>query len=490
MMMRTISRQFVSGLLAALLLAGCGERGQDDRQIDQVYDVTRGNFTIVISASGTLDAIKRYKIKAPRLAKKGLDIIEAVEDQTPLKKGDLIVAFSDENYLDELESQKIKLEESEKNLMLHEQDYQMKTADSVSQIKKAADVRRNAQEGLEKYINEDAPLQKKNLEQAIDDARMKVEDEEENLADLKEDLLSASMGDQVAQNKIEKEIETSKARIEDLEAGEDKAAYNLRMFKQYTYPQRSRELEQNLVKAEMDLQKQLVNATSQRIQLERKIASQKRVLKTQRRRRDELLENIDMLRVTAPVDGVISYGDPNPRRRHREQKDIIVGTSMRQSELIGTIPDLSRLVVNLDVPESARSKIDIRMRAEMRIKALPNLQLSGEVTQIADMASHLNFWDRTSPKIYPTVISLDEHHRELRPGMTVEIDMISEEVEDVIYVPVEALYAKEGSVYCRVKKAMHPEEREVKIGRSSSSFVEIKKGLSAGAKVLLSREEL
>ena len=83
---------------------------------------------------------------------------------------------------------------------------------------------------------------------------------------------------------------------------------------------------------------------------------------------------------------------------------------MRPSELIGTIPDLSRLVVNLDVPEAVRSKIDVGMRAEMRIKALPNVRISGEVSKIADMASHLNFWDRTSPKIYPTVISLDEHN--------------------------------------------------------------------------------
>lgn len=483
-------RQYVFCLLALTLLSGCGKKKDSDKQLDQVYEVTRGNFNIVISANGTLDAIKRYNIEAPPVSKKGLDIIEAVEDQTPLKKGDLIVAFSDENYLDELESQEIKIEEGEKNLMLVEQDYQMKTADSVSLIKKATDTRRDCVEDLEKYINEDAPLQKKNYQLAVEDARLRVEEEKENLASLKEDLLTASMGDETAREKIESQIETSKEKIEDLEAAEDKAVYNLRMFKQYTYPQKSRQLEQNLVKAEMDLQKQLVNATSQRIQLERKIDSQKQVLKTQRKQKAELLENIAMLKVTAPVDGVISYGNPDPRRRHQQQKDITVGASMRPSELIGTIPDLSRLVVNLDVPEAVRSKIDVGMRAEMRIKALPNVRISGEVSKIADMASHLNFWDRTSPKIYPTVISLDEHNEALRPGMTVEVDMISEEVTDVVFVPVEALYAKEGDIFCRVQKAMHPEEREVKIGRSSSSFVEITNGLKPGEKVLLSREEL
>lgn len=491
--MKSVREYVVSGLAAALCLgifSGCGGSNDDGGdQPDQVYEVVRGNFNIITSANGTLDAIKRYMVEAPSLAKKGLDIIEAVADQTPLVKGDLIVAFSDENYFDELEDMDIKIEEGEKNLMLLEQDYQMKIADSVSLIKKASDTRRVAVESLEQYRNEDAPLTKKNLMLAIRSARQNIEDEEQVLSDLKGNLLSASMGDETAQEKIEKQIETSEEKLENLENNEDKAVYNFRIFKQYTYPQKSRELERDLVKAEMDLQKQLVNAAAQRVQLERKINSQKRVLATLSRQRDDLLENISMLKVTAPVDGVISYGNPDPRRRRQQQKEIVEGTAMKASELIGSIPDLSQLIVNLDVPESARSKVDVGLRAEMRIKALPNIRLSGEVTKVSDLASHLVFWDRTSPKIYPTVISIEQTYPELRPGMTVEVDMISDQIQDVLFVPVEALYAKEGDILCQVKKAVGSEVRKVKTGRSSDSFVEILDGLKAGERILLSREE-
>jgi multidrug efflux pump subunit AcrA (membrane-fusion protein) len=162
---------------------------------------------------------------------------------------------------------------------------------------------------------------------------------------------------------------------------------------------------------------------------------------------------------------------------------------MNRNEIIGSIPDLSRLIVNVDIPEISRSKIASGMRAEMRIKALPNLQLSGVVDRVSDMASNLNFWDRSSPKIYPTVISLDQSDPELRPGMTVEVDMISEVISDVIFVPIEALFVKEGQVYCNVKKPVGSEERQVIIGKSSSSFVEILEGLSEGERVLLSRED-
>jgi multidrug resistance efflux pump len=479
-----------SACVLLLLAAGCGDQNKEKDQPDRVCDVVRGDFNIVITANGVLDAVRRYKIEAPSSSKQGLDIIEAVPDQTVLKKGDLIVAFSDESYLDELESQVIKIEEAEKNLMILQQDYQMKIADSVSTIKNATDAHRISKEALEKYVNEDAPLQKKSLNQEVENARQDVEEEQRNLAVLKASLLSASMGDEEARTAIEGKVETSEQKIDDLESKAVKAAYDLRIFKQYTFPQQSRKLEQGLVKAEMDLQKQLVNAAAQRMQLEGKIKTQERLLHTLNQQKQDLLDNIAMLRITAPVSGTISYGDPNPRRHSlSKQKEIAVGVTMNRGEIIGSIPDLSRLIVNVDIPEVSRSKIAQGMRAEMRIKALPNLRLSGVIERISDMAMNLVFYDMSSPKVYPTVISLDQNDPSLRPGMTVEVDMISEVISNVLYVPVEALYVKEGNVYCNLKKPVGTEERQVVIGKSSSSYVEIVAGLQEGDRVLLNREE-
>ncbi|MDF7799503.1 HlyD family efflux transporter periplasmic adaptor subunit [Pontiellaceae bacterium B1224] len=486
--------KFKHGLLIALVpclfAAGCSKSSKKEtEQPDQVYEVVRGDFNIVITVNGVLDAVKRYIVSAPSISKQGLDIIYAVPDQTVLKKGDLIVEFSDESYLDELEDQSIKIEEAEKNLMILQQDYQMKIAEIVSSIKSATDSHRISVEAYEKYVKEDAPLAKTTFQKELATARENVENEEENLAALKANLLSASMGDEEASQKLEGEVETSEKKIEDLESAKEKASYNLRMFKQYTFPQQARKLEQAQVKAEMDLKNELVKSAAQRVQLEGKIQTQTRLLSSLVQQKNDLISNIEMLKVTAPVDGTISYGDPNPRRRSQEQKEIIVGANMNRNEVIGSIPDMSQLIVNVDIPEISRSKISQGTRAEMRIKAFPNLHLSGVVDRIADMASNLQYWDRGSPKIYPTVISLDQNDAILRPGMTVEVDMISEIISDVIYVPVEALYVKEGNIYCNLKKSVSTEERQVTIGRSSSSYVEILEGLKEGDHVLLSREE-
>jgi HlyD family secretion protein len=476
--------------LACLLVAGCGKDGGENDQPDQIHEVVRGDFNIVITVNGVLDAVKRYIVEAPSISKQGLDIIAAVPDQTVLKKGDVIVEFSDENYIEQVESQTINIEEAEKNLMILQQDYQMKIADIVSAIKNASDTHRMSKEALEKYVSEDAPLMKKTFHQALEAARLNVDEGKENLAKLKADLLSASMGDEEALKKLETQVEGANLAIETMDSQEEKASYNLRIFKQYTFPQQSRKFEQNLVKAEMGLQKQLVNSTAQRVQLEGKIKTQNRLLLRLKQQKQDLYENIAMLNVTAPVDGTITYGNPDPRQMMgQKQKEISVGTTMNRREIIGSIPDISRLIVNVDIPEISRSKIDLGTRAEMRIKALPNLQLSGVIERISDMATNLQFWDRSSPKIYPTVINLDQNNSSLRPGMTVEVDMISDVISDVIFVPIEALFVKEGVVYCQLKKSVGVEERMVTIGKSSSSYVEILDGLEEGNHILLSREE-
>lgn len=472
-----------------LVISGCGEKGKNKKQPDQIYEVVRGDFNVVVSIQGVLDAVKRYVIESPSISRQGLDIVEAVPDQTVLKKGDLIVAFSDESYLEELESETVQIEDAKKDLMVLNQDYQIQVADIVSSIKSATDSHRQSKEAYEKYMYEDAPLDKENLLLSVDSARKNVADEKENLASLKTSLLSVSMGDEAARLQLEKQVETSEQRIEELKRAEDKASYNLRIFKQYTFPQQERRLAQSSTKSEMDLQKQLVNATAKQMQLDAKITAQQRKLDSLEQQKELLIANISMLNLIAPVAGTISYGDPDPRRRYGEQKEIVVGTTMNRREVIGSIPDLSQLIVNVDTPEASRSKIKTGMRAETRIKALPNLKLSGVVQKISDMASNLVQYDASTPKIYPTVIALDQTDPDLRPGMTVEVDMISEVITGVIFVPVEALYVKEGEIYCLVMKSVGPEERKVTIGRSSSSYVEILEGLNEGDRVTLSREE-
>jgi HlyD family secretion protein len=115
--------------------------------------------------------------------------------------------------------------------------------------------------------------------------------------------------------------------------------------------------------------------------------------------------------------------------------------------------------------------------------------MRGELTKIAPMAASLERWNPNSPKVYAVEISTDSSDARLRPGMTVDVEIYIETVEDALLLPVEAVYSREGKTVCRVLTPAGPVEREVETGRASTHFVEILGGVKAGAEVLLHRPE-
>ena len=136
-----------------------------------------------------------------------------------------------------------------------------------------------------------------------------------------------------------------------------------------------------------------------------------------------------------------------------------------------------------------QSLLQVGLDVIIKNAALPNLVMEGQVDTIASMSERLNRWDSRSPRIYKTIISTDTTDERLMPGMTVEVEILVDSVQDVLFVPVEALYNKEGDTYCQVQGTFDLEERLIKTGRVSTSFVEVLEGLEKEDVVLLHRKD-
>jgi len=63
------------------------------------------------------------------------------------------------------------------------------------------------------------------------------------------------------------------------------------------------------------------------------------------------------------------------------------------------------------------------------------------------------------------------------------------DLNDVTYVPIQAVGPSEGKQVCYVVHGLKSEQREVEIGQFNDDFLEIKKGLKEGEKVLLRAPE-
>ena len=74
-----------------------------------------------------------------------------------------------------------------------------------------------------------------------------------------------------------------------------------------------------------------------------------------------------------------------------------------------------------------------------------------------------------------------------KPGMSAKAEILVGQLDNVLAVPLQAIFATGGSPYVFVGNADHFEKRFVTTGQSNSTRIEIKSGLQPGDIVLLSR---
>lgn len=93
----------------------------------------------------------------------------------------------------------------------------------------------------------------------------------------------------------------------------------------------------------------------------------------------------------------------------------------------------------------------------------------------------------TSTKVFDLMIKVTENDKRLKPGLSATVDIIVERLSNVVYVPIESVFATDNNrtfVYLR-KKGDKVEKRLVEIGRSNDLHVKINIVMGAIAAVSL-----
>ena len=88
-------------------------------------------------------------------------------------------------------------------------------------------------------------------------------------------------------------------------------------------------------------------------------------------------------------------------------------------------------------------------------------------------------------KVYNTDIYLDDNDDSLRTGMSCKVEIIVEQYDDALYVPVQAVLRVAGkpTVYVMQGKDMAP--RQVETGLDNNRMIHILSGLEEGERVVM-----
>lgn len=152
-----------------------------------------------------------------------------------------------------------------------------------------------------------------------------------------------------------------------------------------------------------------------------------------------LESTLDMLSKTvyhSPIDGIITS------LRVEEGEIAMIGTMNNPGTVLMTIADLSVMEVEVEVDETDVISLTLGQKADIRIDALPDRVLQGEVTEIGSSALQKAVTTEES-KDFKVVITLENPPENLKPGLSASADIITAERKNVLAIPISGLVLKE-----------------------------------------------
>ncbi|GAB5501113.1 MAG: hypothetical protein PsegKO_34240 [Pseudohongiellaceae bacterium] len=262
----------------------------------------------------------------------------------------------------------------------------------------------------------------------------------------------------------------------------------LALYIQYTFPKEAEQKLSDFENAVMAYQRQLIDNVAEEAQQRARFRSAERKYNLEQVKLVDVNEQIQLATIRAQRPGLVVYGaaDSNRSRwRGSNQEAIQEGATVSERQAILTIPDMREMAVKVNIHESAVQRVAVGQKATVSIDAFPDQRLTGIVIKVAVVADSTNSFMNPDLKVYPTTIKIDGIHDWLRPGMSAEVEVLVDRLEDVVYIPLQAVTYQDDQRVVYVRGAGGAQAREVEVGSFSESFIEIRSGLRAGEEVLL-----
>lgn len=167
-----------------------------------------------------------------------------------------------------------------------------------------------------------------------------------------------------------------------------------------------------------------------------------------------------------------------------------VGEVVSPNEAVVELLTVGAYEVEAFIPEADIARLKLGDKAMITFDAFERTDIfSAEVVRIA-----LSETIRDGVPTYKTTLILLDNPREgltFRPGMTADIDVITDVREDVLYIPSRSVVREGGRTFVRIFDGNEFQEAAVEVGlRGSEGTSEVQSGLTEGQEIVLFIEEL
>ena len=196
------------------------------------------------------------------------------------------------------------------------------------------------------------------------------------------------------------------------------------------------------------------------------VAIQKAAVEKSRVLAEQAQRQIDSMTLKAKTAGYVAIqlnSNQNTLYYGQQLPDFQVGDAARSGQAVAQIPDMSNWEVIASIPELDRGHLDQGQKVTIRAAAIPGREFRGHVKSLGGTSG--SAWDRR----FECRIALDETGPELRPGMTSNILITVETLDNVLWLPSQALFERDGRAFVYVRAPQGFTPRDIQLVRRGES---------------------
>jgi len=202
-------------------------------------------------------------------------------------------------------------------------------------------------------------------------------------------------------------------------------------------------------------------------------------------------KNIQDMHLHAPMDGLVAVQENRQTNvyytgmRFSEYRQ---GDEVQPGGFVAQVLDVGQMEIQGRVAETDRANLSPGEPAEIDVYALPHQMVAGKVKDVAGAALQASFFSDSGASKFGVVIALDHPDPQLRPGLTGLVAISAGEVKNVLYLPPQAIFAKDNNPVVYVRQGSDFVRQKIKITRRSETRIAVE-GLVEGTEVALVNPE-
>ncbi len=446
--------------------------------------VARGKFRITINERGFLDSQRNETLTCE--VPGSTTIISIVDEGVSVKEGDVVVELDSSSLQEKARQQEIDVTQAEAKLSTAKENLEIQKTQNTSDIAFVELSLELAELDYNKYIEGELPQERDKITGQI---RLK----EEQLARKRE---SYEFTKRLAKKgyRSQSDLEAERIAVTQAEIELRVEQENFRVLENFTSKRTIRELEADATEFVRELDRVKRQASAALSKAEAEYQSALLTLEVEKEKYNEWLQHIEFCTLKAPQDGQIVYANASSgsRRGGSSEPEIYEGATVRERQALLKIPDLTKMKIDARIHESMISKLDLGLPVIIRADAQPGEVFNGVVSQISSVPLSGSFPNQDI-KEYQIAVNLTdppERVRLLRPGISAEFEVVVDDRDNVLQIPVQAVVQVGRDYYAWVVKGKSVERRKIKVANSNDTDLELLEGVNQGENVIMSPRSL